>query len=133
MSLPRFFRRYRLTWKLLSFLAFMLIGLYFFFGNKPTNSFVRGSEVGEEVLKFRRERFENYQASESSRTGPGEKGQGVQLHGKEKEKADSLMDKEAFNIIASDKISLERSVRDVRDARYICFNFYTFILLYLLS
>ena len=35
-----------------------------------------------------------------------------------KEKADSLMEKEAFNIVASDKISLERSVKDVRDARY---------------
>ncbi|XP_060585105.1 probable N-acetylgalactosaminyltransferase 9 isoform X2 [Ruditapes philippinarum] len=122
MSLPRFFRRHRLTWKLLSFIALVLIVLYFFFGNKSVNDFTRGSnnEVGEEVLKFRRERFEKYQASEAGRTGPGEKGLGLHLSGKEKEKADSLMDKEAFNIIASDKISLERSVRDVRDSR--CFS-----------
>lgn len=73
--------------------------------------------VEEDVLRFRRVRFERYQSSESGRTGPGEQGQGVHLTGAEKEKADSLMDKEAFNIVASDKISLERSVKDVRDHR----------------
>ncbi|XP_045168076.2 probable N-acetylgalactosaminyltransferase 9 isoform X1 [Mercenaria mercenaria] len=117
MSLPRFFRRHRLTWKLLSLLALFSIGLYFLLGNKSTNNYVRNTEVGEDVLKFRRARFEKYQAYEGSRSGLGEKGLGVELHGKEKEKADSLMDKEAFNIIASDKISLERSVKDVRDSR----------------
>ena len=70
-----------------------------------------------EILKFRKERFVKYQASEASRTGPGERGVGVHLVGEEKEKADSLFEKEAFNIIASDKISLERSVKDVRDPR----------------
>lgn len=118
MSLPRFFRRHRLTWKLLSLIAFILCCLYFYLRSNPQSvSSVREFEVGEEVLKFRRERFEKYQASEASRSGPGEHGQGVHLHGKEKETADSLMDKEAFNIIASDKISLERSVKDVRDPR----------------
>ncbi|WAQ93814.1 GLT10-like protein, partial [Mya arenaria] len=67
-------------------------------------------------MKFRRERFEKYQESEGSRVGPGEKGMGVHLTGAEKEKADSLFEKEAFNIIASDKISLERSLKDIRDS-----------------
>ena len=126
MSVPRFIRRHRLTWKLLSVIALILIILYVFFGNKSSDEFLSGSnrEVGDEVLKFRRERFEKYQASEAGRSGPGEKGLGVHLTGNEKEKADSLMDKEAFNIIASDKISLERSVRDVRDSRY---NFLSYI------
>lgn len=101
----------------MSLLALFLCGLYIYSRFSSSKNNVHELEVGDEVLKFRRERFEKYQASEASRSGPGEHGQGVHLHGKEKETADSLMDKEAFNIIASDKISLERSVKDVRDSR----------------
>jgi len=112
MSLPRFFRRHRLTWKLLTVLAILACVAYYFL--RPDTD---PKIVEEEVLRFRRVRYEKYQSSESSRTGPGEHGDGVHLEGAEKEKADSLMEKEAFNIVASDKISLERSVRDVRDSR----------------
>lgn len=47
--------------------------------------------------------------------GAGEKGAPVILHGEEKYLADQLMATEAFNIIASDKISLHRKVPDTRD------------------
>lgn len=113
MSLPRYFRRHRLTWKLLSVLAILACVVYFYLRPERTEKV-----VGKDTLNFRQERFDKYQRSEAGRTGPGEKGEGLQLSGAEKEKTDSLMDKEAFNIIASDKISLERSVRDVRDSRY---------------
>lgn len=105
-----------MTWKFLSILAVIACVLYFFFNGKYLNN-ARKLEVSEDVLKFRRARFETYQSNEKSRIGPGENGVGLHLHGEEKEKGDSLMDKEAFNIIASDKISLERSVKDVRDSR----------------
>jgi hypothetical protein len=41
------------------------------------------------------------------------------LEGEEKILGEKLYKKEAFNIIASDKISLQRSVPDVRDARLV--------------
>ena len=47
--------------------------------------------------------------------GAGEHGAPVQLYGEEKYLADQLMATEAFNIIASDKISLHRKVPDTRD------------------
>ena len=47
--------------------------------------------------------------------GAGEQGAPVILHGEEKYLADQLMATEAFNIIASDKISLHRKVPDTRD------------------
>lgn len=49
------------------------------------------------------------------RSGPGENGAGITLNGDEKTKADELMKKWFFNIIASDKISVDRSIPDTRD------------------
>ena len=49
--------------------------------------------------------------------GAGENGVPVHLQGAEKAEADKRMASEAFNIIASDKISLHRSVPDTRDPR----------------
>ena len=79
-------------------------------------SFKKRYQLSDDVMKLRFERFENYQRSQYSRTGPGEKGEAVHISDpEEKKKADHLYITEAFNIIASDKISLERSIRDVRD------------------
>ena len=115
MALPRFLRRHRVNWKFLTIVALLLGSIYFYvnYGN------VQSGEADEKVLLFRRERYMKYQKSENQRTGPGEKGMGLHLEGEEKERADELYKKEAFNIIASDKISLERSVKDVRDERYL--------------
>ena len=114
MALPRFLRRHRVNWKFLTIIALLLGSIYFYFnfGN------VQSGLSDEKVMLFRRERYLKYQKSEKDRTGPGEKGTGLHLEGEEKERADKLYEKEAFNIIASDKISLERSVKDVRDERY---------------
>lgn len=59
-------------------------------------------------------RFKTYQQSEKYREGPGEFGEPVHLIGEEKSLAESLIKAEAFNRIASDKISLERAIKDVR-------------------
>lgn len=112
MGLPRFLRRKRLNWKLLVLLTVALLGAYYFL---DTRLLFKPRE--DEVLRFRQKRFDKYQQTEKSRKGLGEFGEPVILTGEEKKLADSLFKKEAFNIIASDKISLERSVKDVRDER----------------
>lgn len=73
------------------------------------------SVITDEVMRVRVKRFMQYQKSEAFRSGPGERGEAVVLLGEEKTKAAALIPKEAFNRIASDKISLERSIPDVRD------------------
>ncbi|XP_046573698.1 LOW QUALITY PROTEIN: probable N-acetylgalactosaminyltransferase 9 [Haliotis rubra] len=78
---------------------------------------MRSEELPTHVLFMRKKRFDAYQARELLRTGPGEKGLPVHLEGEEKLLGEKLMQKEAFNIVASEKISLERSVKDVRDHR----------------
>ena len=61
--------------------------------------------------------YEVYKRSLANRdsTAPGENGQAVHLEGDEKIKADKLFKTEAFNIIASDKIAVDRSIPDTRD------------------
>ena len=48
--------------------------------------------------------------------GPGENGQGVEIGGSEKEQEKLGYSKHAFNQLASDKISLFRSIPDTRDS-----------------
>ena len=67
-----------------------------------------------ELLSYRQERFERAQ-NRPDVDGPGERGQGVKLNATEKAEADRRFDKEAFNIVASGKVALDRSIRDVRD------------------
>ncbi|XP_055346582.1 LOW QUALITY PROTEIN: probable N-acetylgalactosaminyltransferase 9 [Paramacrobiotus metropolitanus] len=76
---------------------------------------VAGAVVGEK----RGKRRADYQvrSDKVERDAPGENGQGVVLTKDEQEQADALFKKEAFNIIASDKISLQRTVPDVRDPK----------------
>ena len=74
------------------------------------------SVITDEIMRVRVKRFMQYQQSEAHRSGPGERGAPLVLMGEEKTRAEALMPKEAFNRIASDKISLERSVPDVRDS-----------------
>ncbi|XP_076093310.1 putative N-acetylgalactosaminyltransferase 9 isoform X1 [Mytilus galloprovincialis] len=108
--LPRSLRRYRIPWKYLALLSVLTIGIYLFFHNDKF-SHIRN----DELLAFRKKRYLDYKTTESKRTGPGEKGKAVILEGEEKALGEKLYKKEAFNIIASDKISLQRSVPDVRD------------------
>ena len=70
-------------------------------------------------MRVRVKRFMQYQKSEAFRSGPGERGEAVVLLGEEKTKAEALIPKEAFNRIASDKISMERSIPDVRDPEWV--------------
>lgn len=66
------------------------------------------------VQLYRKTRYEQY-AAIKTRSGPGENGAAVILSGEEKQEADRLFEKEAFNIVASDKIALDRTIPDTRD------------------
>ncbi|XP_060079724.1 probable N-acetylgalactosaminyltransferase 9 [Ylistrum balloti] len=113
MNLPRFLRRKRLSWKILAIIALITIAVYVYVYYYHQTDLPNPNVF----LKERRKRFIDYQAVESNRKGPGEMGAPVILEGEEKALAASLFKKEAFNIIASDKISLERSIKDVRDSK----------------
>lgn len=71
----------------------------------------------EEKLRYRKKRYENYQKAEPYRRGPGEQGERLVLTGEHAEKAKLVARKEAFNLVASDMIALDRSLRDIRDSR----------------
>lgn len=61
-------------------------------------------------------RYKRYAARNEVNKGlPGELGSAVILDGKDKALADSLFKKEAFNIIASNRIALNRTLKDLRD------------------
>lgn len=62
---------------------------------------------------YRYERYNN--RNKVNIDSPGENGGPVVLTGKDKSLADSLFKKEAFNIIASNRIALNRTVKDIRD------------------
>ncbi|XP_059168210.1 probable N-acetylgalactosaminyltransferase 9 isoform X1 [Physella acuta] len=109
--LSRYIRRRRSTILFFILLMTLLIGLAYYF------DLINFSAAGLTQYSVRYIRYQRYKQSEPYREGHGEQGAAVLLEGEEKKLADSLLDKEAFNRIASDKISLERSLVDVRDSR----------------
>jgi hypothetical protein len=56
---------------------------------------------------------------ELKRTGPGEGGTGVQIPPAEESKKQAIYAVNGFNGYASDKISLDRSIRDIRHPEYV--------------
>lgn len=60
--------------------------------------------------------WHNYKqiAADDTRVGPGEQGAGVVLNAEEEKLKDELYKVNGFNAFASDKISLERSLKDIR-------------------
>ena len=124
--LPRSIRRRRSTIIYCIIAVLMITAAGYYLDLFPTSNLA--------VFSRRYIRYQAYKQSESHRVGPGEGGQAVHLQGDEKKKADSLIEAEAFNRIASDKISLERSLVDVRDERWVhcCFDVFTFHTFHLL-
>ncbi|PAA63170.1 hypothetical protein BOX15_Mlig000326g1 [Macrostomum lignano] len=80
------------------------------------DSICRQLDVTPDVYQARLRRFTEYQKSEPFRQGPGEQGHGVYLTADEKNRLgyDAMFTKEAFNRISSDRISLDRSLNDMR-------------------
>lgn len=109
----RLFSRYkRLKLRSIAVIAVAAIALYYIYSNWYAFT---SWETPDELFSLRKKRYVEYQNGELKRTGPGELGEGVMLEGEEKAKAEKLMTKEAFNIVASDKIALDRGLKDVRD------------------
>ena len=69
----------------------------------------------DDVMTYRRLRFERYLATEHNRTGPGEHGASVILVGDEQLEAQRRYKEEGFNDIASQKVALDRSIPDTRN------------------
>ncbi|KAL5017006.1 hypothetical protein ScPMuIL_006595 [Solemya velum] len=109
MALLRLLKRKYLNAKYI-FLAIVInFCIYFYLVDQQ-----KGFGYGEDTLTFRWKRFHNYKAAEPFRTGPGEFGRPVKIQGHLEEEANSLLKEEAFNIMASDMIALDRSIPDTR-------------------
>ena len=67
-----------------------------------------------EIKKFRRWRFNTYTFNEAKRRGPGEHGRAYIMTGEMQIKGSEAMRKDGFNYIASDMISFDRSLWDLR-------------------
>ena len=67
----------------------------------------------DEVIRFRLERFIAAQ-NRPPREGPGERGKGVVLTAEEQKIADTLFTNASFNVFASEKIAMDRSIPDTR-------------------
>ncbi len=68
----------------------------------------------DDIMAYRRTRFKEYQRRVPD-TGPGELGKAVKLTEDEQKEADRLFPRETLNIVASDKVALDRKLKDFRD------------------
>jgi polypeptide N-acetylgalactosaminyltransferase len=57
----------------------------------------------------------NYEKEQPRREGAGEYGEGVYLKGEEVEQGKESVKTYGFNMVASDKISLDRVIKDTRN------------------
>ena len=65
------------------------------------------------IMEYRQKRFRQAQLRQQ-KDGPGEGGVGVYLTGEEAELGKKLFKKETFNVVASNKISMDRHLNDAR-------------------
>ncbi len=72
----------------------------------------------EKVMEYRRARFKKAQ-NRPPTEGPGEHGEAVKLTPEEQKEADRLFDRETFNVVASDKVAMDRTIRDTRDPAWV--------------
>ena len=111
------------NFRLFVYISCLLLFLYFirvFLRPLNDESGIENKSAGDnndvsDIMRYRKLRFEEYNSRKNNRVGPGEYGKPVVLTGEEKEQADKLFTKEAFNIVVSDKVALDRSVPDTRD------------------
>ena len=66
------------------------------------------------VREFQRERYRKAQSRPANIQGPGEDGAAVHLTAEEQAEADKLFEKETFNVIASNKVAMDRRIPDLR-------------------
>ncbi|CAF4748072.1 unnamed protein product [Rotaria socialis] len=109
---------YRRRNKLLLLLVAIFCVLFYFYGTDHhhhlTSQTKKQTKKTHVKSKIRINR-DTYSIPEPCKGCPGENGQGVQLTAEESKNLDAVMKKEFFNLRASDKISLWRSIPDTRD------------------
>jgi len=71
-----------------------------------------------QVVEYRRARYKKALSRSPNIHGPGEDGAPVYLTPAEQAEADKLFAKETFNVIASNKVALDRRIRDNRPSEY---------------
>jgi len=74
--------------------------------------------VACQVMEYRRARYKKALSRSPDIQGPGEDGEPVHLTAEEQAEADKLFAKETFNVIASNKVALDRRIRDNRHPEY---------------
>ena len=67
----------------------------------------------EAVIQYRKDRY-TAAKNRPPREGPGENGQGVVLTPEEQQIADSRFRRASFNVFASEKVAMDRSIPDTR-------------------
>ena len=67
-----------------------------------------------ELAAFRQRRYEKAQDRRPDVEGPGEGGVAVVLTPEEQKEADRLFPNETFNVVASNKMAMDRRIRDLR-------------------
>jgi len=75
-----------------------------------------------QVIEYRRARYKKALSRSPDIKGPGEDGEPVHLTAEEQAEADKLFAKETFNVIASNKVALDRRIRDNRHPEYVDVN-----------
>jgi len=69
-------------------------------------------------MEYRRARYKKALSRSPDISGPGEDGTAVYLSAAEQAEADKLFAKETFNVIVSNKVALDRRIRDNRHPQY---------------
>ena len=77
------------------------------------NLLTRFTDASTDWTEFRKTRYQAAQ-NRPPRDGPGEDGAAVKLTPKEQIMADRLFTNASFNVFASDKVALDRSIPDTR-------------------
>ena len=69
--------------------------------------------------EFRTERFRKAQQRSKDISGPGEDGEPVFLTEEEQKKAEAWLKKEFYNVIASEKVAMDRRIPDLRHEEFV--------------
>lgn len=71
------------------------------------------------LREFRMERFRKAQQRSKDISGPGEDGEPVLLTEEEQKKGEASLKKEFYNVIASEKVALDRRIPDLRHEEFV--------------
>ena len=95
-------------------LAIFALGCFVFIISTNYIDKLQQYKRASDIKEYRMERYFKNKFRDPKKTGPGEGGEVVVLSPEEQKEADRLFRKEAFNIVASDKIAMDRRIPDTR-------------------